>query len=145
MYIINKSISTSTYIVPYYWKLSSITPVPKIKNTNQCYEFRHIPIPIHEKLLECTVYDKLLTFVNQHNLLSDSQSGFRSEHSCETSLNLVISNWKDDIDRGNFVTGIFLEPLRQLIDRYFFQKTKVWLGELALRWFQNYLSNYKQF
>lgn len=52
--LINESLETS--IVPPAWKLSTITPVPKLKNTCYCNEFRPINVlPIHEKYSARTI------------------------------------------------------------------------------------------
>jgi hypothetical protein len=66
-------------------------------------------------------------FVDTNNILSEIQSGFRKAHSCETSLNLVILSWKEDIDKGTFVVAAFLDLKRafETIDRGIFLIIKV--------------------
>lgn len=49
--IINKSFDEGHF--PECWKISTITPIPKVKNTNKCEEFRPInSMPNDEKIIE---------------------------------------------------------------------------------------------
>lgn len=142
--IINKSLSTC--IVPYLWKLSTVTPVPKVKNTTKCNEFRPINVlPIHEKLLEYTVHEQLMKYVNENEILLKTQSGFRANHSCETSLNLVLTTWKESIDRGDIVVAVFLDFKRafETIDRNMLLKKLEHIGisKSTVHWFANYLND----
>lgn len=145
--IINESFKNS--IVPLAWKCSSITPIPKVKNTCNCNEFRPINVlPIHEKLLECTVHDQLLEYINTNDVLIATQSGFRSNHSCETSLNLVLATWKEDIDNGNSIIAVFLDFKRafETIDRYILlhKLANIGIGPNAIKWFKDYLTDRMQ-
>lgn len=78
-------------------KVSVVMPVPKINKTNKCEEYRPINVVlIYEKLLEMVLKDQVLEYCNRNGLISASQSGFRSGHSCESVL-LSIS---DKLFRG---------------------------------------------
>lgn len=91
--VINESLMNAK--IPDMWKITTIVPIPKIKNTNECSEYRPINVlPVHAKLLECTVKCQLLKYIEDNQILTKRQSGFRSNHSCETSLNFVIAGWK---------------------------------------------------
>lgn len=60
--------------------------------TIKCSEFGPINVlPIHEKLLECTVHKQIMSYINTYNILIETHSGFRENHSSETSLRLVLS------------------------------------------------------
>lgn len=145
--IINESFETCT--VPNLWKLSTITPVPKVKNTVKCSDFRPINVlPIHEKLLECTVHKQIMSFINTHHVLIDTQSGFRQNHSCETALNLVLATWKEDIDRGHTIISVFLDFKRafETIDRVTLLNKLRCIGfsSSAVQWFESYLTGRRQ-
>lgn len=52
--IINKSFEEG--IFPDCWKIATVIPIPKIKNSNKCEEFRPInTMPNDEKIIECVV------------------------------------------------------------------------------------------
>lgn len=87
--IINESLRTG--VVPDVFKVSMVVPIPKINNTNKCEEFRPINmLPLGEKCTELLVKDQLMDFLDTNEILSAEQSGFRTAHSCESALNLVI-------------------------------------------------------
>jgi hypothetical protein len=44
-------------------------------------------LPVYEKVLELIVYDQVLKHIEENNILIKEQSGFRDQHSCESSLN----------------------------------------------------------
>lgn len=142
--IINESFLTS--IVPSAWKLSKITPIPKIPNTNKCANFRPINVlPIHEKLIECIVHKQLTAYLESRNCLINVQSGFRKNHSCETALNLVLASWIEDIEKGNNILAVFLDFKRAfetICRETLLRKLKrIGFSEMALNWTRNYLSD----
>jgi hypothetical protein len=83
-------------------------------------EFRPINmLPVYEKAMESVVKDQLSAFIDENNIHIEQQSGFRKSHSCETLLNLVLTQWKEEIDKGKVVIGVFLDLKRafETIDR----------------------------
>ena len=55
-----------------------VTPIEKIKNTNKCEEYRPInSLKTFEKVLETVVKQQLENYMEENNLLSKYQSGFR--------------------------------------------------------------------
>ena len=44
-----------------------------------------------------------------NHLIDSSQYGFRSDRSCELALNTLIEDWRDSLDRSNFIISIFLD------------------------------------
>lgn len=142
--IINESFSSCH--VPQFWKQSTVTPVPKIKHAIKCSDFRPINVlPIHEKLIESTVHTQLMDYINKNNILIDEQAGFREHHSCETSLNLVLSTWKSDLNKGLFIISVFLDFKRafETVDhRILLSKLKrIGFADTALTWIESYLSD----
>lgn len=83
-----------------------------------------------------------------NNLLYINQSGFRRGYSCETALELVLSNWKDELDKNNCITAVFVDFKRafETVDRHILlQKLEAYgIGGTVLKWFQSYLTNRKQ-
>lgn len=80
--------------------------------------------------------------------LSAKQSGFRTEHSCGSALNLVISNWKDEIQHNKVIVAVFLDLKRafETVDRILVKKLKaIGIRGVALAWFTSYLENRLQF
>lgn len=117
-------------VVPKSWKESIITPIQKKINTKKSEEFRPInKLPVPEKILESVVKEQLQLHIDRNNILIDEQSGFRRENSCESALNMVISDWKELDDKGEVIIVLFLDFKRafskQLIGKYYYLNCKI--------------------
>ena len=124
-----------------------VTPTEKIKNTNKCEEYRPInSLKTFEKVLETVVKYRLENYMEENNLLSKYQSGFRRKFSCETAVNYVVSRWKNA--KNYKILAIFLDFKRafETIDRdILLQKLlKYGIEDEELMWFRSYLTNRKQ-
>ena len=91
---------------------------------------------------------KLMSYLNQHQLLTQKQSGFRSGHSTETSLIHMPDNWLQAINDGKIV-GCVLVDFRKAFDlvdhNLLLQKLKHYkIKDLSLSWFDSYLHNRTQ-
>lgn len=145
--IINKSFETGFF--PKSWKEATIIPIQKKTGTRKCDEFRPInTLPSYEKLLECEVKDQLQKYIDCNEILAVEQSGFRKLHSCETALNLVISDWKYLRDDGNTTIVVFLDLKRafETLDRErLINKLQAYgLEGVELNWFSSYLDQRSQ-
>ena len=94
------------------------------------------------------MYNKLLEFLNKHNILNKYQFGFRNMHSTFMALITILENLRNALGRGNCPIGIILD----------FQKAfdtvnhKILLGKLnrygsrgiAFDWFSSYLKSRNQ-
>lgn len=145
--IINKSFDEGKF--PDRWKISTITPIPKIKNTNKCDEFRPInSMPNDEKIIECAVKQQLLEYINSNNILYENQSAYRTNHSCESALNLLIFDWKVSIENGEIVIAVFLDLKRAFEtisgDIMAIKLENIGIVGEELNWFKSYMNNRKQ-
>lgn len=61
------------------------------------------------------IYDQIYAYLSEHDILSKSQSGFRSIHSTVTALLEATDSWAFDIDRGN-VNAVVLLDLKKAFD-----------------------------
>ena len=83
-----------------------------------------------------------------YNLLHKTQSGFRTQHSCETALVNMIDLWMNAIDSGKMV-GVVQVDFKKAFDlvdhQILIDKLEIYgiKGE-ALSWFKTYLTNRKQ-
>jgi len=72
-------------IFPGKWK--EAISIPKLRGTIRVDEFRLInKLPVYEKILEMLVHKQLVEYLESNKLITDCQSGFRSDHSCKTVL-----------------------------------------------------------
>ena len=57
-------------------------------------------IPVIAKIFEKIVHEQLYEYLNNYNLLTTCQSGFRSLHSTLTALVEATNSWSVNIDNG---------------------------------------------
>ena len=86
-------------------------PLPKTNDLSEPNNFRPISIlPLLSKPIERHIHKYLLNFLTEHNLLCQSQSGFRPQHSCHTALAKLCDNWLSAINNSEVVGAVFLDP-----------------------------------
>lgn len=147
MNIINASLSTG--VLPKAWKISTVTPIQKIKNTARANEFRPInTLPNDAKVIEKIVKEQLTEYIEKNNILSPNQSAYRKNHSCESTINCAINDWKDSHDKGQNIVIAFLDLKRafETVNRNAMLKQLESIGikDVELKWFKDYLSERKQ-
>ena len=67
------------------------------------------------KFLEKHVHDSLMEFLNSHELLHTTQSGFRPKHSCETALTYMIDSWLKAINHDDTIGVVMVDFKKPLI------------------------------
>lgn len=144
---INTSLRTGVF--PDEFKVATVVPIPKINNSTEAKNYRPLNIlPTLEKILELAVYDQISEYFKIHDLFLGCQSGFRARHSCETSLQFLITEWKNAIDKDNYIVATFLDLQRafETIDRTILLQKLQYYGitRAALDWFKSYLSDRRQ-
>lgn len=102
-HLFNTIITSSTF--PSKWKHAKIIPLPK---TNS--EFRPVAILCYlSKVLEKLLHKQMCSFFKENNLLTDRQSGFRSNHSCVSALLDVSENIRRELDDGKLNFLVLLD------------------------------------
>ena len=86
------------------------------------------------------MYNRLLRFLNNHNILSDSQYGFRKHHFTAYALAWLYEKISSAIENKECTVGIFIDLSKAFdsVDHYGVRGT-------ALSWFKSYLSNRQQY
>ena len=83
--IINLSVTSG--IVPKQLKIARVIPLFKSGEQDIFTNYRPVSVlPAFSKILERVMYNRLLRFLNNHNILSDNQYGFRKHHSTTYAL-----------------------------------------------------------
>lgn len=142
-HIINLSITTNVF--PHQWKSARICPIFKKGDCTDPNNYRPISVlPVISKLLERIVFDQLYPFLNSKDLLHDTQSGFRPNHSTCTALINITEDWYNCIDNGEYV-GIVMLDLKKAFDtvnhEILIDKLSDFnLSQDCITWFSSYLS-----
>ena len=146
-FICNHSINNSTF--PNKWKEAKVSPLYKNGSHDDVNNYRPISIlPILSKVLEKHVHDCLSNFLHEYNLLHKTQSGFRSQHSCETALIHMTDSWLNAMDNGNMV-GVVLIDFKKAFDlvdhQILLSKLELYgFARETLLWFNTYLTHRQQ-
>ena len=147
-HILNLSLVQGVF--PNELKIAQVIPLYKGDNNMYINNYRPISIlPVFSKVFEKVMYNRLFDFVNKYHLLYKYQFGFRPKHSTNIALITLIDKIMNSIDNGDIVIGIFLDfskAFDTLNHTVLIQKMyKYGIRGVCLKWFENYLSNRKQY
>ena len=91
--------SLNTGTVPSDWKLANVVPIHKKGSRTDPLNYRPISLTcIASKILEHIISHDINLFLDQHNLLSDCQHGFRKRHGCDTQLLSTVTDLIESFD-----------------------------------------------
>ena len=147
-YIFNESLLTGQ--VPEQMKIAKVIPLFKKGDHLDTSNYRPISLlSTLSKILERIIYKRTINFLKTHNVLTNSQFGFRKNHSTIHALLNFVDKVAHAIDDYSHMIGIFLD-FSKAFDTI---NHKILLYKLshygirgkALEWFRNYLKNRKQY
>jgi hypothetical protein len=147
-HLISKSLETG--IIPTQLKIAKVVPIFKAGDRLSPDNYRPISLlPNFSKILEKIVSNRLIVFLEEHNLISEHQFGFRKGHSTIHPLMLFMNNLTSALNKNHFSIAIFCD-LRKAFDTVNHGILLEKLKNLGVRgvewlWFKNYLSNRMQF
>ena len=145
--IINKSLLEGVF--PSELKHATISPIIKDKNADPDELKNYRPVsntPILAKIIEKTVLTQINNHLELNNLHTETQSGYKKFHSCETALIKVVSDIQNEVRKNNIVSLLMLDlsaafdtiDHRILIHRL---KINFRIEGIALKWIESYLKN----
>ncbi|BHF71211.1 hypothetical protein SprV_0401426600 [Sparganum proliferum] len=130
--------------LPADWKSARITPLHKGGSKTSANNYRPISLTsICCKLMEKIIKRELMRFLEQHNLLSDAQHGFRSGRSCVTNLLNCLERWTRSVDEGNALHVVYID-FKKAFDsvphqRLLHKLSRIGVRGNLLKWIQSFL------
>ena len=145
--MVNQSFSEG--IVPKSWKSAPVTSLLKKPSLDHNVASSYRPIsnlPVLSKLSERLVLSRVMSYLNNSNLLPTNQSAYRRHHSTETAVTKVYSDILGAADDGKLSLFLLLDlsAAFDLVDHSILLKrleSTYGFDGLTLEWFQNYLSD----
>ena len=107
------NLSLNTGIFPDDWKIARVTGIYKSESKTDCGNYR--PISIISNVAQVfvkVIHSQLITFLNENKVIAENQSGFRPNHSTETTLLHSIISYLDNMDKG-LINGIVFIDLKK--------------------------------
>ena len=106
--LINLSFSEGFF--PDDLKIARVVPVFKTGDRSDEKNYRPISIlPVVSKLYEYAILDRLLSFLEEHNILSDRQFGFRKGKSTGMAVASLYEKAISDLEKGMRVAANFID------------------------------------
>jgi Reverse transcriptase (RNA-dependent DNA polymerase)/Endonuclease-reverse transcriptase len=146
--VFNSTLSTG--IFPDKLKVAKIIPIHKNGPKDIVANYRPISLlPTFSKIIEKIIQNRLLSYIDKNNILSNNQYGFRAKHSTLLAVTDFYDSVSKSIDKSNYVIGIFLD-LSKAFDTLDYDillsKLEFYgIRGMAQHLLHSYLSNRKQY
>ena len=102
-------------------------------------------LPIISKIFEQEIFQQLYKYMNENNLISKFQSGFRSGYSTLSALIPMCDAWFNNMDNGELTGAVFLgiqKAFDSIDHNILLDKLKFYgISQMELKWFQSYLTD----
>ena len=106
--IVNQCLHTGIY--PSQLKLSRVKPLFKSGDRSQFNNYRPISLlPSLSKIFESVIFDQLLNYFIENNLLRMEQFGFRPGHSTELAAVKLVHHLISEMDNNNTPVNIYID------------------------------------
>jgi hypothetical protein len=136
-------------IVPEDFKYGIITPIYKSGLKQELNNYRPVTVlPTCSKIFEKCVHKQVSEFLEEKNLLSTTQFGFRKKRNTEIAATLLLDEIRENMNNGNMTGAIFID-LSKAFDTLSHAQITVNLSNYGIHGiesdlFVNYLFNRKQ-
>ena len=118
--------SYATGELPAEWKTANVVPIFKKGSKTDRTNYRPVSLTsVPCKIMESLIKDKLVSFLEDNDVITQSQHGFMAGRSCLTNLLESLESWTKALDEGYGIDIIYLDyrkafdsvPKRRLLER----------------------------
>ncbi len=143
-YVLNLSLEQG--IFPEKLKYAVVTPIYKNGERNKMGNYRPVSVlPAFSKVYERVMYNRLLLYLENNNILNMHQYGFRPGFSTDHALSHVIDNILQSLDNKEHLVGVFMDLAKafdtinhEILIR---KLLKYGIQDNSISWFKSYLAN----
>ena len=108
MHVLNTCISDGYF--PNELKTGCITPIHKNGSKNDVKNYRPVcSLSPFSKIFEKIIYNRMIGFIEQNNILSPNQFGFRKGLSCESAIIQFINNIHNGLHHKQNTVAVFMD------------------------------------
>jgi Reverse transcriptase (RNA-dependent DNA polymerase) len=137
-------------VVPDKFKIAKVIPVFKSGNPQDMNNYRPISLLCSfSKILEKIVFIRLMKYLNNYNLLSSNQFGFRPKHSTYHPMLNILNTAMSALNKKQHMLIIFCDLKKAFdtcnVDILLKKLQKLGIINMELAWFKSYLTNRWQF
>ncbi|XP_073768781.1 uncharacterized protein [Danio rerio] len=147
-HIINTSLDSGLF--PNSFKQARVTPLLKKPNLDHTLLENYRPVsllPFMAKILEKVVFNQVLDFLTQNNLMDNKQSGFKKGHSTETALLSVVEDLR--LAKADSKSSVLIlldlsaafDTVNHQILLSTLESLGVATGSTVIQWFRSYLTD----
>ena len=139
-------LSLSTGFLPDPWRQANISPIFKKGDRTKPSNYRPVSLTcICCKILEHILHSNIMSHLDSHNILTDRQHGFRTQHSCNTQLIQTIHDFAQSLDKRKQTDVIIMDfskafdvvPHTRLLNKL----QHFGISGNTHRWISNFLTN----
>ena len=148
VYVLNLSLLNGYF--PNELKIAQITPIHKSGENNLINNYRPVSLlSVFSKILERLMYDRVIGFIDKHNILHKCQFGFRKKYGTSLALIHLVDKLCQALNEKKVTLGVFID-LKKAFDTVdhtiLLRKLHSYgIRGIAYDWFRNYLNERKQF
>ena len=147
-YVFNLSLNEG--IFPDILKIANVIPLYKKDYPVFFNNYRPVSLLCSlSKVLEKLMYNRVISFLDDNNILFKYQFWFRKSHSTYLALTILMDKLIKSIENGDHVVGVYLDFSKAFDTvNHTILLTKLHhygIRGQALNWFKSYLENKKQF
>ena len=146
-HIINTSLETSLF--PNKWKEANVVPIPKAGDLSEVSNFRPISLlPTPGKILEKIVHTQLEAHLEENNLITELQHGFRKGRSTLHAVTQLVNHIALNLNNQTPTVALFID-FRKAFDCLQYPTLLAKLASLNLSkqtvdWLKDYLTDRRQ-
>ena len=131
-------------LYPDEWKIATVVPLPKIPNAKKPGDLRPISLlPLPGKILEHFIHDSIQDYLDNNDLISNFQNGFRKNHSFKYTTDLLLNNNNNETSIAIYID--FRKALDTVNHSKLIRKlSKYGFSQKLTNLLKSYLNNRKQ-